>query len=125
MASTINIISIVLDAMTIGMYYGEPGANSFNNFMVITNLLLRPITSLVLLRIYNERAGRFSSLLFPGIPGFDGTGGLGSRGSYEDLDVGRGGGGIGRNAAPPTHQSVPPPPRATEDSRIISPATSP
>lgn len=135
MASSLNILSIILDAITIGLYYGWTGSNSFNTLyvfifyqmmiteltwlvtfsdvclnewhginktwsMVITNLLLRPITSLVLLRFYNERAGRYSALNIPGFGSFGSTGA--ARGSYEDLD-----GRIGTTVGGAPHQSVP------------------
>ncbi|RWS27037.1 type-1 angiotensin II receptor-associated protein-like protein [Leptotrombidium deliense] len=81
MATMTNLLAILLDAITIGVYYGTSGSTGFSIFMVIVNLLLRPITSLILLRFYNERAGRYSNY---GIPGFaPGSG----RGSYEDLDT--------------------------------------
>ncbi len=76
--------------------------------MAIANLLLRPISSLVLLRVYNERCGRYSSLGFPGLGGLspsrgnDLSGGGAGRGSYENID----------NAAP--RQSVPSPIRDVE-----------
>lgn len=85
-ASGINILSIVFDAITIGMYYDVAGSTSFSNFMIIVNLLLRPITSLVLLRFYNERVGHQSAINF--LPGFGATG-FTDRGSYEDLERGR------------------------------------
>lgn len=60
--------------------------------MLITNLLLRPITSIILIRFYNER-GRLSPLSFAGLPVFgastsagDSRGPGASRASYEDLD---------------------------------------
>ena len=90
MAAALNILAVLLDAITIGKYYST--GSSFGNFMAITNLLLRPITSLVLLRFYHERSGRYDG--FPGLPGF-GAPGFGSTGtthhpyqnrdSYEDL----------------------------------------
>lgn len=98
----LNVVAILLDAITIGMYYGYAGSNSFNTFMCIVNLLLRPITSLVLLRFYNERAGRFSAINFPGLPGF-GTTGFTDRASYEDLERTR----LGPHQSIPTHHQQP------------------
>lgn len=59
--------------------------------MSIANLLLRPITSLVLLRFYNDRAGRYatSTIGFPGLGSFGSIPGSNAgtmRGSYEDID---------------------------------------
>ena len=75
--------------------------------MAITNLLLRPISSLVLYRVYNERQGRYSTFGFPGLGGLASTGpaphGSSGRGSYENLD----------HTNPP-HQSVPSPIRDVE-----------
>ena len=73
--------------------------------MAISNLLLRPITSLMLLRLYNERQGRYSSFGFPGLGslgdtrlGSSGTHGPSAgRGPYENID----------STIP--HQSVPSP----------------
>jgi len=62
--------------------------------MAIANLLLRPISSLVLLRVYNERCGRYSTFGFPGLSGLNPSngnntrGGGTGRGAYENLDSG-------------------------------------
>lgn len=79
--------------------------------MAITNLLLRPITSLVLLRFYNERAGRYATL---NIPGFGNFGNPGGRGSYEDLDVA----GSAPRLVP--HQSVPSNHRSELNSNLVT-----
>ncbi|XP_054153019.1 type-1 angiotensin II receptor-associated protein-like [Oppia nitens] len=117
LAILINILSIVIDAISIGIYYEPNHAPwfGFSLFMAITNLLLRPITSLVMLRVFNERSGRYSTFGFPGLGSvnpsaanagsgvFGSTGGIGGggpgRGSYENID--------GQNRVP--HQSVPSP----------------
>ncbi|CAG2170292.1 unnamed protein product [Oppiella nova] len=88
-ATLINLLSIILDAITIGVYYDDAHNRPC---MAITNLMLRPITSLVLLRIYNERNGRYSTFGFPGLGGLNpsggpaGGGGNTGRGSYENID---------------------------------------
>lgn len=79
--------------------------------MAITNLLLRPITSLVLLRFYNERAGRYATL---NIPGFGNFGAATGRGSYEDLDV------AGPGARTTPHQSVPTNHRSELNSNLVN-----
>lgn len=110
MSSALNVLSILLDAIIIGIYYGV-STNAFSTFMLIVNLLLRPITSLILLRFYNER-GRLSSINFSGLPVFGASTSAGesripgaSRASYEDLDrqpI------RPKDIPPPTHhQSVP------------------
>lgn len=84
MAAAINVFSIIFDAITIGLYYGVSNSTGFATFMIITNLLLRPVTSLVLLRFYNDRSGRYSSNpLFGGLaaPFTSNT-----RAAYEDID---------------------------------------
>ncbi|RWS04109.1 type-1 angiotensin II receptor-associated protein-like protein, partial [Dinothrombium tinctorium] len=81
MATFIDFAAILLDAITIGLYYGSNGSTAFSTFMVIANLLLRPITSLVLLRFYNERSGRYTNY---GL-GFAGPS-SGNRASYEEID---------------------------------------
>ena len=93
MASSINVLSVLLDGIIVGSYYGTaPTGSSFNIFMLITNLLLRPVTSILLIRFYNER-GRLSPLHFAGLPVFGASTSAGdsrgpgvSRASYEDLD---------------------------------------
>jgi len=108
MASSINVLAILLDAITIGQYYST--GSSFGNFMAITNLLLRPITSLVLLRFYHERAGRYSGINFPGLPGFGSTGvthPYQTRGSYEDLTEASSSRGVRVDVPPPTMTSSP------------------
>ncbi|KAI1309373.1 Type-1 angiotensin II receptor-associated protein-like [Halotydeus destructor] len=86
MAAAINVFSIVFDAITIGIYYGSGQSNAFSTFMVITNLLLRPITSLVLLRFFNERSGRFSSSPLFSAFGAPFGGLVSGRSAYEDID---------------------------------------
>lgn len=59
--------------------------------MAIINLLLRPLTCLLLLKVFNERCGRYSTFGLPGL-GSLGTNNIpsqpvGSRGSYENLDA--------------------------------------
>lgn len=88
MASSLNVASILFDAITIGNFYRD--GSSWRNFILITNLLLRPVSSLVLLRFYNER-GRLSSMNFSGLPVFGASAGEQripgtNRASYEDLD---------------------------------------
>jgi hypothetical protein len=74
--------------------------------MVIVNLLLRPVTSLILLRFYNERAGSFSAINFPGLSGF-GANSFADRSAYEDLERSR----LGpHQQVVPTHHNSPDPP---------------
>jgi len=42
--------------------------------MSITNLIIKPFTSFVLYRLYQERGGQYGDFNFPGMPGF-GVGG--------------------------------------------------
>jgi hypothetical protein len=123
LAIILNFLSIVFDAITIGVYYDLDHNHAvwfgFTLFITIANLLLRPISSLVMLRVYNERCGRYSSFGFPGLSGLNptgsvlsgGGGGVGAgttgRGSYENIDSGV------------PHQSVPSPIRDI-DSNIPS-----
>ena len=90
-----------MDAITIGMYYGVPGSTPFSTFMAIVNLLLRPVSSLFLVRFYNDRLGSFSSSGFPGLPGFSGSGFADRRSAYEDLER------PSRVATSSTQQSLP------------------
>lgn len=54
MTTFLDLIAILLDAVTIGVYTSNRPF-TFAALMLIINLLLRPITSLVLLRFFNER----------------------------------------------------------------------
>lgn len=58
MAVAVNAVSIVLDVLVIAMYFpdGGSGSDRFSAAMAILNLILRPFTTLVLYRIYVERA---------------------------------------------------------------------
>jgi len=59
MAVAVNAVSIVLDVLVIAMYFpdtGTVGSERFSACMAILNLILRPFTTLVLYRIYVERA---------------------------------------------------------------------
>ncbi|KAH6933899.1 hypothetical protein HPB50_018680 [Hyalomma asiaticum] len=51
--------------------------------IAIVNLLFRPVSSVFLLRIFNERGGRYADL---GIPNFAGGVGSSGRGQYDDID---------------------------------------
>ena len=100
----LNILSVPLDAITIGTYYGSAGGTSCSTFMSIVNLLLRPVTSLVLLRFYNDRVGNYSGVRLPGF----GTSAFGERSMYEDLERNR----------PAPQQSVPSHHSASPDVQI-------
>lgn len=81
MAFGVNILSIFLDVISVAIYYPRAHDYSevhFSAAMFIINLLLRPVTSVLLVKVYNERSGRYNNLGFPGF-------GIG-RGPYEDID---------------------------------------
>lgn len=95
MSTLINLAAILLDAITIGVYTSNRPFK-FPTFMLIVNLLIRPITSLLLLRYYNERSGRYNDFTIPGFSdygasrrsgfGAEGTTGTLGRSAYEDID---------------------------------------
>lgn len=64
LAAIINLLSILLDLMCIATNYGRYHFQDwfgFSLFLLIINLILRGITSIVLLRIYNDRNDRFGT----------------------------------------------------------------
>lgn len=84
-----DLLFILMDAITIGVHNR---VFTWGTFFVIINLLLRPISSLILLRFYNERSGRYNTL---GIPGFANYGAgtpatnptsTSGRGGYQDIE---------------------------------------
>lgn len=91
MAVAVSATSIVLDVMVIAMYFPhtDSGSERFSAAMAILNLILRPLTTLVLYRIYVERANAAGAI----VPTVFGVG-TQQRAPYEDI-----GGAV--------HQSVP------------------
>ncbi|EEC07596.1 conserved hypothetical protein [Ixodes scapularis] len=84
MALAINLGSIIMDIITLAMSF--PSTFTFCAGMAIVLLLFRPISSILLLRIFNERGGRYADLGIPNFGGAVGGGGLGGRGQYDDID---------------------------------------
>lgn len=80
MALAINLGTILMDIVTLGMHF--PSQFTFCAGIAIVNLLFRPVSSVFLLRIFNERGGRYADL---GIPNFAGGVSTG-RGQYDDID---------------------------------------
>jgi hypothetical protein len=80
MAVAVNAVSIVLDVLVIAMYFPDTGNGSerFSAAMAILNLILRPFTTLVLYRIYVERANATGAT----VPTIFGTQ---QRSPYEDI----------------------------------------
>jgi len=100
LSAIINLLSILLDLLCIATNYSRYHFLDwfgFSIFLLIINLIVRAITSIVLLRIYNDRNDRFGAYnierpfssgtgirdAFSG--GFSGRG-AGRSGGYEDLD---------------------------------------
>lgn len=81
MALAINLGTILMDIVTLGMHF--PRQFTFCAGIAIVNLLFRPVSSVFLLRIFNERGGRYADL---GIPNFAGGVGSTGRGQYDDID---------------------------------------
>jgi len=80
MAVAVSTVSIVLDVLVIAMYFPDNGSGSdrFSAAMAILNLILRPFTTLVLYRIYVERANATGAT----VPTIFGTQ---PRSPYEDI----------------------------------------
>ncbi|XP_023701827.1 type-1 angiotensin II receptor-associated protein isoform X2 [Cryptotermes secundus] len=81
MAVAVNAVCLVLDVMVISLYFprSNDGSERFSCGMAILNLIIRPFTTLVLYRIYVERANAVGAPL-PTI-----FGGTAQRGPYEDI----------------------------------------
>ncbi|KAI2807227.1 hypothetical protein BLOT_009190 [Blomia tropicalis] len=76
LAAIINLLSILLDLISIAINYGRYHYLDwfgFSLFLLIVNLILRGITTIVLFRIYNDRNDRFGSYGLDRSP-FTGTG---------------------------------------------------
>lgn len=90
MALLLNVLSIILDIITIAVY--SPHHPSFHGtftiVMSIVNLMARPVTSVVLFRLANERGGNYNDIGVPNLAQYFGSGpsGAASRGPYEDID---------------------------------------
>ncbi|XP_064642835.1 type-1 angiotensin II receptor-associated protein-like isoform X3 [Lineus longissimus] len=94
----LQVLGIILDIVMIGVH--QPFANQrFENIlqntdmrneyrfslgMSIVNLLLKPFTSFIVYRIYQERGGSYGDFGIPGIPGLGGSSSGGP--GYENID---------------------------------------
>lgn len=90
----LNLVSILLDIIFLGIfapigssYYadGSVGVYRFCLGMAIVNLLIKPFTSFILYRLYQDRGGQYGDLGIPGIHNF-GLGGNQGADRYEDID---------------------------------------
>ncbi|XP_069675912.1 type-1 angiotensin II receptor-associated protein isoform X2 [Periplaneta americana] len=82
MAVAVSALSIFLDVIVISMYFPDSyRSERFSVGMAILNLIIRPVTTLVLYRIYVERASAAGAPL-PTIFGVGAT----QRSPYEDID---------------------------------------
>lgn len=82
MAVAVSAVSIVLDVLVIAMYFPDTrsGSERFSAAMAILNLILRPFTTMVLYRMYVERANAAGAA----IPAIFGVG-TAQSGPYEDI----------------------------------------
>ncbi|XP_023220915.1 type-1 angiotensin II receptor-associated protein-like [Centruroides sculpturatus] len=80
MALVVDVAAIILDMISISIYFNHANSHTmrFAIVMSIANIVIRPISAIILLRIYNERSGRYSTFSIPGL-NF-------GRGPYEDID---------------------------------------
>lgn len=85
MALCINLLSIIFDAVNLIIYWPilMTATMRFGAAMAIINLLMRPVSSFLLYRIVQDRAGSYSSFGLP--TAFDSIFG-GRRSPYEDID---------------------------------------
>ncbi|XP_013787643.1 type-1 angiotensin II receptor-associated protein-like [Limulus polyphemus] len=84
MALVIDAISILLDIITISIYYQNTHNDKvrgikFSAGMCILNLILRVVSVFILLKVFQERGGHYDNLGIPGIA-------TGSRGTYDNID---------------------------------------
>jgi len=78
----INALSILFDAIIIGIYY-QLIYSGWSMLMAVLQLILRPITTILLIRYYNERSD--SQINIPGLTNSETQFGNG-RQSYESID---------------------------------------
>jgi len=84
MYMVMNVVSIVMDIILISIYASEDKGNQssthrFSLGMSILNLILKPVTSFILYRLYQDRTGESH---FPNFPPYDGTSARG----YDTID---------------------------------------
>ncbi|XP_061197781.1 type-1 angiotensin II receptor-associated protein-like [Saccostrea echinata] len=94
----LHLFTILEDIVLLGIYQprasrsievnnvqqGVKDEYRFSLGMVITNLILKPLTAFLLWRIYQDRGGRFSDFNFPNLPQFGGS--PPGQGNYENID---------------------------------------
>ncbi|XP_011329830.1 type-1 angiotensin II receptor-associated protein isoform X2 [Ooceraea biroi] len=67
-ALVINVLSIFLDVVVLAVYYpteGYSASDKFSAAFMIINLIVRPISSMYLLRIGQERGGTLATVFTP------------------------------------------------------------
>ncbi|KAK4311794.1 hypothetical protein Pmani_016750 [Petrolisthes manimaculis] len=82
----LNLSCIMFDVMTLALAWPTDltGVNRFGVAMAFVNLLLRPVTSYFLYRVWQDRAGSYGNFGLPS--GFDRILGGPRRSPYEDID---------------------------------------
>lgn len=87
----LDVLSILLDIIMLSVfypYYPHP-FQQFSIAIAIVNLIMRPISSIILFRVMNERSGEYDNLGIPNFGNYFGGGGganAGHRGPYENID---------------------------------------
>ncbi|XP_053643493.1 type-1 angiotensin II receptor-associated protein isoform X1 [Cherax quadricarinatus] len=86
MALCTNLLAIMFDIVNLAYYWPHTisGMKRFGAAMAILNLLLRPLTSFMLYRIVQDRAGSYGTFGLPS--SFEGIFGGPRRSPYEDID---------------------------------------
>ncbi|ELT95481.1 hypothetical protein CAPTEDRAFT_220979 [Capitella teleta] len=96
----LNLISIIMDIIFLGVLtpYAHSifetqvsplkGAYRFSLGMAIVNLILKPFSSFILYRLYQDRGGQYSGGEFgiPGVSAFGGSSGSAHGSNYENID---------------------------------------
>ncbi|XP_042892138.1 type-1 angiotensin II receptor-associated protein-like isoform X3 [Penaeus japonicus] len=87
MAFCVNVLSIMFDIVNMSLNWPAVqtgGSMTFGAAMAIINLLVRPLSSYLLYRIFQDRAGSYGTFGLPS--GFDSIFAGGRRSPYEDID---------------------------------------
>lgn len=85
-AVCINAISVVFDAVLIGIYYQGISQSIWSTLNAILQLIVRPITTIILIRYYNERADTAINIPNPFSGASNTFGTTNGRSSYESID---------------------------------------
>lgn len=88
MSLAINLLAFVLDIIEISVYWPDHSGShmKFSIVMAIFNLILRPASAIILLRILNERTGNINAFGVPNLSNYFGAPGSPDHSPYENID---------------------------------------